>query len=64
MNLAAITGAMKMHEFRIKKAMAFADKFTVEKLKSILSQLYEIDRNIKTGVLEQNLALELLVGRI
>lgn len=64
MNLTAITGAMKMHEFRIKKAMAFADKFTVEKLKSILSQLYEIDRNIKTGALEQNLALELLVGRI
>lgn len=64
MNLAAITGTMKMHEFRIKKAMAFADKFTVEKLKSVLSQLYEIDRNIKTGALEQNLALELLVGRI
>ena len=64
MNLTQITSAMKMHEFRVKKAMAFADKFTVEKLKSILSQLYEIDRNIKTGVLEQNLALELLVGRI
>lgn len=64
MSLAAITGTMKMHEFRIKKAMAFADKFTAEKLRSILSQLYEIDRNIKTGALEQNLALELLVGRI
>lgn len=64
MNLGAITGVMKMHEFRIKKAMSFADKFTVEKLKSILSQLYEIDRNIKTGALEQAMALELMVGRI
>ena len=64
MNLNAITGVMKMHEFRIKKAMAFADKFTVEKLKSILTQLYEIDRNIKTGALEQSMALELMVGRI
>ena len=44
--------------------MAFADEFTVERLRSILSQLYETDRNIKTGALEPNLALELLVGRI
>ena len=61
---AAITSKLKVHEFRVKKAMAFAEKFNVEKLRSILSQLYEIDRNIKTGALEQNLALELLVGRI
>ncbi|MBR5230298.1 MAG: DNA polymerase III subunit delta [Firmicutes bacterium] len=64
MNLAAIAGTMKIHEFRIKKAMTFADKFTAEKLKSVLSQLYEIDINIKTGMLEPNLALEILVGRI
>ncbi len=55
---------MKIHEFRIKKAIQAADRFTKTKLKEILVQLYEIDRNIKTGVLEQNLALELLVGRI
>ena len=61
---AAITAKLKVHEFRVKKALAFAEKFTVEKLRSILSQLYETDRNIKTGALEQNLALELLVGRI
>ena len=60
----AITSKLKVHEFRVKKAMAFADKFTVERLRSILSQLYETDRNIKTGALEPNLALELLVGRI
>lgn len=59
-----ITSKLKINEFRIKKAMQFADKFTVEKLRSILSQLYETDRNIKTGMLEQNLAMELLVGRI
>lgn len=61
---AEIVKIMKIHEFRVKKAMAFADKFTKQKLKEILCRLYEIDRNIKTGVLEQNLALELLVGRI
>lgn len=62
--LAAITSKLKINEFRVKKSMQFADKFTAEKLRDTLSQLYETDRNIKTGMLEQNLALELLVGRM
>ncbi len=61
---AEIVKIMKIHEFRVKKAMQTADRFTKSKLREILSQLYEIDRNIKTGALEQNLALELLVGKI
>ncbi len=61
---AEIVKIMKIHEFRVKKAMQTADRFTKSKLREILSQLYEIDRNIKTGTLEQNLALELLVGKI
>lgn len=63
-SLSGITDILKSSEFRIKKAMSYTEKFTVQKLKDILSQLYEVDRNIKTGVLDQNLALELLVGRI
>ena len=55
---------MKIHEFRVKKAMQTSDRFTKTKLREILSQLYELDRNVKTGTLEQNLALELFVGRI
>ena len=64
MHQAEIVKTMKIHEFRVKKAMQTADRFTKSKLREILSQLYEIDRNIKTGALEQNLALELLVGKI
>ncbi len=55
---------LKMNPFRVKKALSYADKFEKKKLQSILSQLYEIDRNIKTGMIEPNLALELLIGRI
>ncbi|MCI8609219.1 MAG: DNA polymerase III subunit delta [Firmicutes bacterium] len=64
MNLSQITAMLQSSEFRIKKAMAFTEKFTVEKLKNVLTQLYEVDRNIKTGLLDQNLALEMLIGRI
>lgn len=59
-----ISKTLKVHEFRVKKSIGFCEKFTIDKLKSILIQLYEIDRNIKTGTLEPALALELLVGRI
>lgn len=64
LNLPQIAEIMKGSEFRIKKAMSYTEKFTVNKLKEILSQLYEVDRNIKTGLLEPNLALEILIGRI
>lgn len=64
MSAAEIVKTMKVHEFRIKKAMTLTDKFTKQKLKEILCSLYEIDRNIKSGLLEPTLALELLVGRI
>ncbi len=59
-----IAEIIKMNPYRVKKALGFADKFERKKLQSILIQLYEIDRKIKTGMMEQNLALELLIGRM
>ena len=59
-----MASVLKMNPYRVKKALSYADKFEKKKLQSILSQLYEIDRTIKTGMMEQNLALELLIGRI
>jgi len=63
-NLTQIAEIMKGSEFRIRKAMGYTEKFTVSKLKDILIDLYEVDRNIKMGLLEPNLALEILIGRI
>ncbi len=53
-----------IHEFRIKKAMGVTEKYSVDGLKRILCKAYEIDGNIKTGLLEQNLALELFIAEI
>lgn len=55
---------LKIHEFRIKKATSFAGKYSVNSLRKILTKVYEIDRSIKTGILEQNLALELFIAQI
>lgn len=64
MPAAEIARTINANEFRVKKTMALTDKFTKPKIKEILCQLYETDRNIKSGLLEPTLALELLVGRI
>lgn len=63
-NQKQIQGILKIHEFRIKKAMSFAGRYSVSNLRKILTKVYEIDRSIKTGVLEQNLALELFIAKI
>ncbi|QHI73346.1 DNA polymerase III subunit delta [Aminipila terrae] len=63
-NQKQIQGILKIHEFRIKKAMSFAGRYSVNNLRKILTKVYEIDRNIKTGILEQNLALELFIAQI
>ncbi len=53
-----------IHEFRVKKAWAVTEKYSVSQLKKILSKAYEIDSNIKSGLLEQTMALELFVAQI
>lgn len=64
MSLPQIQKALGVHEFRIKKAMGVTEKYSVGGLKRILSKAYEIDSNIKTGLLEQTLALELFIAEI
>lgn len=41
-----------------------ASKFSLEKLKEILINTYETDRNIKTGLLPSTMAMELLIARL
>ena len=63
-DLKAISRELGMHEFRIKKAMASANRLSLDKLKTTLMQLYETDTQIKQGNIDGTLALELIIGRI
>ena len=63
-NSLSISKAMGIHEFRVKKALSFADRFETKKIKEILTSLYEVDKNIKTGNMAGDLNLELILGRI
>lgn len=64
LGLAQMQKFLGIHEFRIKKALGAAEKYSVKGLKRTLSKAYEIDGHIKTGLLEQTLALELFIGEI
>lgn len=64
MSLAEMKKILGVHEFRIKKASAFADRYSVGHLKAVLQKAYEVDKNIKTGLLESSLALEMFIAEI
>ncbi len=59
-----IVKTLGAHEFRVKKALGFADKYSVSALRSILISAYNTDKNIKNGLLPQELALEMLIASI
>ena len=54
----------KIHEFRTKKAHETGRRFGTKKLKMILSSAYQVDENIKTGLMQGQLALEYFIAGI
>lgn len=63
-SLEQMKAKLKIHEFRIKKASAFAERYSIEYLKKILIKAYDVDKNIKTGLLDATLALEMFIAEI
>jgi DNA polymerase III subunit delta len=59
-----IKSELNIHELRIKKAMAFSEKFSINELKGILMNVYKVDKQIKTGLLESEMALEMMIAEI
>lgn len=64
MSLAAMQKKLGVHQFRIKKAMAVTGQYSMTDLRKALSLAYDVDENIKTGLLESNLALEFFIAQI
>ncbi len=53
-----------VHVFRVKKALGFAERYTEKRLKKILTDAYETDIKIKSGLLDPRTAIELLVAEL
>lgn len=64
MTPAEMQKTLGVHQFRIKKAMAMTGQYSMNDLKAALSSAYEVDENIKTGLLDGQLALEYFIAGI
>ena len=62
--ISTIAKHTRIHEFRIKKAANFCKKYSVNVLKDNLKAAYNTDVQIKRGILDSRLALELLIAKI
>lgn len=53
-----------LHPFVVKKTLYLCGRFSMEQLKNIYQKIFQIDADIKTGKIEAEAALELLIAEI
>lgn len=63
-NISAKLKRLKLHPFVVRKTIMLSEKFSLEELKKIYQKLFEIDLDIKTGKINPELALDLLIAQI
>lgn len=63
-DLTEIQRKTSIHKYRIELASRLADRYTVRQLQKIISDCFEVDKNIKSGLLEDRLAMEMLIAGI
>lgn len=64
MRLNEIKKITKVHEYRLQKALDFAGGYSISDLKRILTAAYATDTRIKSGLLDGQMALEMLIAEI
>lgn len=64
MNSSGISRELSQNEFRVRKALGYANRYSVEKLRSMLENAYDVNKNIVNGLMEPRLALEMFIAGI
>jgi DNA polymerase-3 subunit delta len=65
MDKAAIMNEMGVKsDYRYKKVSEYTSKYSIEKLSSILQSLYDTEKNIKTGIYNEKLAMTMFISNI
>ncbi len=62
--ISAMAKEIGVNEYRFKKAWQAAKGVSRERIKRILIHLYNTDRDIKTGRIERNTAIELFAATV
>ncbi len=60
----SISKISKLHPFVVKKSYQQAKNFTLQGLKKIYQRIFEVDLSIKTGKVEPETALDLLIAEV
>ena len=61
MSIAQMAKKTGVNEYRFKKAWQAANSYSLSRIKKLLADLYNIDRDIKRGDIDKDIALELFV---
>ena len=61
MSIAQMAKKTGINEFRFKRAWQAANSYSLSRIKKLLTELYNIDRDIKRGDIDKDTALELFV---
>lgn len=59
-----IQGQLNIPKWRYDKLRPYALRMSRDKIRDILKKIYEIDRNIKTGVLSGRIAIEMIIAEV
>lgn len=62
--LPSIETVLKVNGYRLKKAMPTIQKYSAGELGLLLKKLFAMERNIKSGLIEENLAMEIFIGEL
>lgn len=60
----SLSKELKIHPFVVRKSLWQIKRFTFEELKKIYQKIFEVDLNIKTGRIEPEIGLDLLITEI
>lgn len=64
MNLRECQANISAHPYQVEKAWGFSDNFNVKQLKAMCKTAYEIDGNVKKGLISDTLALEMFIANV
>jgi len=63
-DIGMLSRKLKLHPYVIRKSIQQAKRFTIDELKKIYQKIFQADLNIKTGKIDPQTALDLLIAEI
>lgn len=63
-SLASIEKVLEVNGYRLKKAVPTVQKYSSKDLRNLLKKLFAMEQNIKSGLIDQNMAMEIFIGEL